>query len=59
MGACAWHDLNRKLALQVLTGSALQGVLGSQADRIPDLFVEPVPGVVYTTSVTKVSDHGG
>lgn len=43
----------------MLTGAALQAVLGTQADRIPDLFVVPTPGTLYTGSLAKVSDHGG
>lgn len=43
----------------VIYGSALTALLGSNADRVPDLFVVPVPGTVYTGSLAKVSDHGG
>ena len=45
--------------VQVLTGTGLQALLGSQTDRIPDLVVLPTQGTLYTTSLTKVSDHGG
>ncbi len=45
--------------VQVLSGGALQALLGSNSDRTPDIFIMPNAGVVYTTSLAKVSDHGG
>ena len=38
---------------QVLTGAALAAYLGTNPDRVPDLFVVPVPGTVYTGSLAK------
>lgn len=59
----AWQGilspLTLSLVVQVLTGTGLQALLGSQTDRIPDLVVLPTQGTLYTTSLTKVSDHGG
>lgn len=44
---------------QVLSGDALTSILGSNPDRVPDLFVVPQEGTLYSLSKTKVSDHGG
>ncbi|CAL8462758.1 g2291 [Coccomyxa elongata] len=44
---------------QVLSGDQLTPILGSNPDRVPDLFVVPKEGTLYSTSKTKVSDHGG
>ena len=38
---------------QVLTGAGLAAYLGTNPDRVPDLFVVPVPGTVYTGSLAK------
>ncbi len=41
----------------VLWGDALKAVLGDNS-RTPDIVLLPIPGTVYTTSVTKIADHG-
>jgi hypothetical protein len=45
----------------ILAGSALAdffGVPGSDS-RVPDIVITPISGTVYTTSLTKIADHGG
>ena len=44
---------------QVIYGADLVALFGNQTDRIPDFFISPLEGTVYTGSTTKVSDHGG
>jgi hypothetical protein len=44
----------------ILAGTALAdffGVPGSDS-RVPDIVIKPIPGTVYTTSLTKIADHG-
>ena len=45
--------------MNVIYGDALVALFGNQTDRVPDFFISPKEGTVYTTSTTKVSDHGG
>ncbi len=43
---------------EVLYGPAHYGVPPTDS-RVPDIILVPLPGTVYTTSPTKIADHGG
>jgi arylsulfatase A-like enzyme len=45
----------------VLWGAALAALYPAPAAdaRTPDIILLPIPGTVYTTSATKIADHGG
>ena len=45
----------------VLAGAELAAMFGDPLtdSRAPDIVVLPIPGTVYTTSATKIADHGG
>jgi len=45
----------------ILAGDALVDQFGNPAhnDRTPDIIVQPIPGTIYTTSGSKVAEHGG
>ena len=46
---------------QVLAGDGLTALFPDPLtdSRTPDIILVPEPGTVYTTSVTKIADHGG
>src|SRR5205807_12350 len=46
---------------QILWGPQLAAVYPDPLTdaRTPDIILTPVPGTVYTTSATKIADHGG
>jgi type I phosphodiesterase/nucleotide pyrophosphatase len=46
---------------QILWGPQLAAVYPDPLtdSRTPDIILTPVPGTVYTTSATKIADHGG
>jgi hypothetical protein len=46
---------------QVLSGAALAALFQDPLtdSRTPDIILVPEPGTVYTTSATKIADHGG
>jgi hypothetical protein len=45
----------------ILAGTALTDFFGVPANdsRVPDIVIAAIPGTVYTTSLTKIADHGG
>jgi Type I phosphodiesterase / nucleotide pyrophosphatase len=45
----------------ILAGDALADQFGDplKNNRTPDIIVLPIPGTIYTNSVTKVAEHGG
>jgi len=45
----------------ILSGADVEAFFGvpSTDSRTPDIVLVPVPGTVYTTSATKIADHGG
>ena len=45
----------------ILSGSALSALYSDPLtdSRTPDIILLPTPGTVYTTSATKIADHGG
>jgi hypothetical protein len=45
----------------ILSGSALALKFGDPAtnDRTPDIIVQPIAGTIYSTSKSKVAEHGG
>src|SRR5207247_1682172 len=46
---------------QVLSGDVLTALFADPLtdSRTPDIILVPEPGTVYTTSATKIADHGG
>ena len=46
---------------QILWGPDLAAQYADPAtdSRVPDIIILPTPGTVYTTSATKIADHGG
>ena len=46
---------------RVIYGDELAAMYGGDnaAARVPDIIIVPTPGTVYTTSGTKIADHGG
>jgi len=46
---------------QILWGPELAAQYADPATdpRVPDIIILPTPGTVYTTSATKIADHGG
>jgi type I phosphodiesterase/nucleotide pyrophosphatase len=46
---------------QILWGPQLAALYADPATdaRVPDIIILPTPGTVYTTSTTKIADHGG
>jgi predicted AlkP superfamily pyrophosphatase or phosphodiesterase len=46
---------------KTLSGDSLQLLFNNpKADsRVPDIIVEPIPGVIYTNSTSKIAEHGG
>jgi arylsulfatase A-like enzyme len=59
------HTLTRIDASQpgegVLSGAAVASLYADPLsdNRVPDIILLPLPGTVYTTSGTKIADHGG
>ena len=49
---------NTTRTAQILSGPAHFGVSPTDS-RVPDIVLVPLPGTVYTTSLTKIADHGG
>ncbi len=46
---------------QILSGGAVAALFADPLtdSRTPDIILVPEPGTVYTTSATKIADHGG
>jgi hypothetical protein len=45
----------------ILSGAEVAAFFGVSPDdaRVPDIVLRPIPGTVYTTSGSKIADHGG
>jgi len=56
--ALAGPDAGALKVQSVLSGAPLHAQFGDD-ERTPDLIVQPVQGVIYTGSKTKVAEHGG
>jgi predicted AlkP superfamily pyrophosphatase or phosphodiesterase len=54
------HSLNRPRIAKIYAGSELAAAFGDPSNgRTPDLIVQPVPGTIYSSSATKIAEHGG
>jgi hypothetical protein len=56
-------EANRSAAAiqTILAGDAIEDMFGNPATdtRVPDIAVQPNPGVIYTGSTGKIAEHGG